>query len=207
MTDKMVRYESENIGERIYTIRGQKVIMDFDLAAIYCVTTKRLNEQVKRNEKRFPSDFIFQLTLREWEDLKAQIMPLKGLPKRSQFATGLQRHRDPRFMPFAFTEHGAVMVANILRSERAVQMSVFVVRAFVRMRGLLGDSRALARRLADLEKELKARLDIHESAIVSILQRVMDLIDPPILPTPPRKPIGFKLKEQSAKYLAIRKQS
>jgi hypothetical protein len=207
MTDKLVRYESENIGERIYTIRGQKVIMDFDLAAIYIVTTKRLNEQVKRNEKRFPSDFIFQLTLREWEDLKAQRMLLKGMTKRSQFATGSQRHRDPRFMPFAFTEHGAVMAANILRSERAVQMSVFVVRAFVRMRGLLGDNRALARRLADLEKELKARLDIHESAIVSILQRVMDLIDPPILPNPPRKPIGFKLKEQSVKYRAKRKQS
>jgi hypothetical protein len=110
-------------------------------------------------------------------------------------------------VPFAFTEHGAVMVANILRSERAVQMSVFVVRAFVRMRGLLGDNRALARRLADLEKELKERLDIHESAIVSILQRVMDLIDPPILPTPPSKSIGFKLKEQSVKYRARRKQS
>ena len=86
-------------------------------------------------------------------------------------------------------------------------MSVFVVRAFVRMRALLGDNRALARRLADLEKELKERLDIHESAIVSILQRVMDLIDPPILPTPPRKSIGFKLKEQSVKYQARRKQS
>ena len=162
----------------------------------------------RSNETRSAFQVIsFQLTPREWEDLKAQIMLLKGLTKRSQFATGSQRHRNPRFMPFAFTEHGAVMAANILRSERAVQMSVFVVRAFVRMRGLLGDNRALARRLADLEKELKARLDIHESAIVSILQRVMDLIDPPILPNPPRKPIGFKLKEQSVKYRAKRKQS
>ncbi len=123
MADKLIRYESENITDRIYTIRGQRVIMDFDLAALYRVTTKRLNEQVKRNKKRFPNDFIFQLTLREWADLKSQIALAKGPINRSHFATGSQRHRDPRSIPLAFTEHGAVMVANILRSDRAVQMS------------------------------------------------------------------------------------
>ena len=102
MTDKLVRYESENIGERIYTIRGQKVIMDFDLAAIYNVTTKRLNEQVKRNEKRFPSDFIFQLTLREWDDLKAQIMILKGLTNLVAICDRFTKTPRSSFYAFCF---------------------------------------------------------------------------------------------------------
>jgi hypothetical protein len=95
--------------------------------------------------------------------------------------------------PYAYTEHGAIMAANVLNSLRAVQMSVFVVRAFLRMRALLGDKRELARQLAALEQELKQRLDVHEAAIVTILQRVMDLIDPPNLPPGPAKPkIGFQ---------------
>jgi hypothetical protein len=101
----------------------------------------------------------------------------------------------------AFTEHGAIMAANVLNSPRAVQMSVFVVRAFVKMRGLLGDTRELSRRLTALEQELKERLDVHETAIVSILQRIMDMINPPAPPTPPpRKSIGFHAKERAAKY-------
>jgi len=215
MKDKLVRYKSNDIGEKIYTIRGQKVIADFDLAEICGVTTKRLNEQVKRNEKRFPGDFMFKLTVREWEDLKSQFAT-SSLFMRSQFvnayssnrsqnATGSQRHRDPRFRPYVFTEHGTVMAANILKSDNAIQMSVFVVRAFVKMRGMLSDTRELALRLAALEQELKDRLDVHESAIVSILQRVMDVIDPPLFPEPPRKKIGFKVKEHSAKYNVKRK--
>ncbi len=94
------------------------------------------------------------------------------------------------------------MAATVLNSPPAVQMSVFVVRAFVKMRGMLNDTRDLARRLAALERELKERLDVHESAIVSILQRVMDIIDPPAFPGPPSKKIGFKVKEQSTKYTA-----
>ena len=103
----------------IYTIRGQKVILDADLARIYGVTTKRLNEQVKRNIKRFPFDFMFEVMPEELNDVN-----------RSQFATGSQKHRDPKFLPYAFTEHGAIMVANVLNSPSAVEMSVFVVRAF-----------------------------------------------------------------------------
>lgn len=95
-------------------------------------------------------------------------------------------------MPWVFTEHGAIMAANVLNSRRAVQMSVFVVRAFLKMRGLLGDKRDLAQKLASLEKELKKRLDIHEAVIVTILQRVMDVIDPPALPMPKKPRIGFK---------------
>jgi hypothetical protein len=207
MPKKLVRRKTEDIREMIYTIRGQRVIMDFDLATIYGVPTKRLNEQVKRNKKRFPNDFRFQLNSKEWSHLISKLAISQEQVDRSQFATGSQTHRDPRFRPYAFTEHGAVMAANILHSDRAVQMSIFVVRAFVKMRALLGDSRELARRLAVLERALKERLDVHEVAIVSVLHRVMDLIDPPSFPHPPHKPIGFKVKEHSVKYHVKKRKS
>jgi hypothetical protein len=185
----------------IHEVREQKIILDADLARIYGVSTKRLNEQVKRNQERFPVDFAFQLTAKESAALRSQIATgspqgvdsQAGGTNRSQIATGSQKHRDPRFRPVAFTEHGAIMAANVLNSARAVQMSVFVVRAFLKMRAFLGDKRELAKQLAALEKELKQRLDIHEAAIVTILQRVMDIIDPPSPPPAPAKPkIGFK---------------
>ena len=112
----------------------------------------------------------------------------------------LAKLKFAKSLPYAFTEHGAIMAATVLNSPRAVQMSVFVVRAFVRMRRLLGVTRELARQLTDLEKELKERLDVHEVAIVGILQRVMNLIDPPDFPAPPRRQIGFKVKEKKAGY-------
>jgi hypothetical protein len=117
---------------------------------------------------------------------------------RSQIVTASKR--NVRFLPWAFTEHGAIMAANVLNSPRAVQMTVFIVRAFVKMRGLLTDTRELARKLAALETELKERLDVHEAAIVTILQRVMDIINPPTLPEPPRRPIGFYVKETAPPY-------
>ena len=164
----------------IRAIRGQRVILDADLARIYGVPTKRLNEQVRRNARRFPPDFLFQLTSEEAQDLN-----------RSQIATGSQKHRDPRLRPYAFTENGAIMAANVLNSPQAVRMSVFVVRAFVQMRELLGSTKQLAKQLATLEKKLTERLDGHESAIVEILRRMMDILDPPPLPEPPRREIGF----------------
>ena len=169
-----------NITPLIRTIRGQKVILDSDLARIYCVPTKRLNEQVKRNAKRFPSDFLFQLAAEEADSLRSQFATLKS---------GRGQHR--KFLPYAFTENGAIMAANVLNSPEAVRMSVFVVRAFVKMRELLGGTKELARQLADLEKKLTARLDRHEVAIVEVLRRVMDILDPPPLPEPPRRQIGF----------------
>ena len=155
-------------------------MLDSDLAQIYGVETKSFNRAVKRNRDRFPRDFVFQISVNEWRNLKYQ--------------TGTSRieHGGRRGRPFAFTEHGAIMAANVLNSPRAVQMSVFVVRAFLKMRALLGDKRDLAQKLALLEKELKKRLDVHEAVIVTILQRVMDIIDPPALPAPSPKPrIGF----------------
>ncbi len=109
----------------------------------------------------------------------------------SQNAISKKGRGGRRTLPYAFTEHGAIMAANVLNSKRAVQMSVFVVRAFIRMRGMLADNKELAHRLAQLEEELKKRLDIHETAIVGILQRIMDLVDPPALPEPKKRPIGF----------------
>ncbi len=173
------------IASVIRTIRGQKVILDFDLARIYDVPTKALNQAIKRNAVRFPRDFMFQLTKEE-----AEI----EFRSRSQFVT-LKRGMNIKYRPYAFTENGAIMAANVLNSPEAVRMSVFVVRAFVQMRDLLGGTKELARQLADLEKKLTARLDVHESVIVDVLRRVMEILDPPPLPpAPPRRRIGFHVE-------------
>jgi hypothetical protein len=142
-------------------------------ATLYGVTTKRLNEQVKRNAERFPEDFMFRLSRAETEALN-----------RSQFATGSQKHRDPRFPPFAFTEHGAIMAATILNSPRAVEMSLYVVRAFVKLRELLASNTTLARKLDELERKYKH----HDEAIAAILSAIRELTNP--TPTKHRS-IGF----------------
>jgi hypothetical protein len=187
----------DRIGLMIRTIRGQKVILDYDLARIFGVRTFRFNEAVKRNRERFPDDFLFQLTAEEAKSLTSQIAILKLSGNPSQIAMGSQKHRNPRHLPYALTENGAIMAANVLNSPEAVRMSVFVVRAFVQMRDLLGGTKELARQLADLEKKLTARLDVHESVIVDVLRRVMDILDPPPpLPEPPRRRIGFHVEPE-----------
>ena len=200
MKRKMVAYTTVDIATLIVTVRGKRVILDRDLAGLYGTTTKRLNEQVKRNRKRFPEDFMFQLTAKEWADLTSQIAMSNTQSNRSQFATGSQRHRDPRFTPYAFTEHGALMAANILRSKQAIQMSVFVVRAFIRMRQMLIEQRGLARKLAELEEELTARLDVHETAINEILGQIRRLLSSPPEPETPKKRIGFLVEEPHVPY-------
>jgi hypothetical protein len=182
---------SPEIESLILELRGHKVILDADLARIYAVTTKRLNEQVKRNARKFPADFLFRLSPDEAEHSRRS---------RSQIAT-LKRGQNIKYLPYAFTEHGAIMAANVLNSPQATQMSVFVVRAFVKMRSTFGDSRELARKLALLEEELKIRLNIHEAAIVDILQRIMKILDPPPEPPwPPSPEIGFHVKEDTVPY-------
>jgi hypothetical protein len=138
---------TEDITRAILVLRGHRVLQDSELAALYGVTTKRLNEQIKRNAGRFPPDFIFRLTRTETEALN-----------RSQNATGPQRHRDPRFPPYAFTEHGAIMAAMVPNSPRAVEMSVYVVRAFLQLREMLASNKELARRFAQLETRLNKKL-------------------------------------------------
>ena len=188
MTDKEKSLSQEEIESRILDIRGQKVILDSDLAKIYGVTTKRLNEQVKRNADRFPADFLFQLNSKEVANL------------RSQIATS-SSHGGRRYLPYVFTEHGAIMAATILNTPRAVHMSVFVVRAFVKMRRVLIAQRDLAKKLADIEKKLTDRLDIHETAIVEVLRQIMTLLNPPPdEPEPPQRRIGFNVREKKKKY-------
>jgi hypothetical protein len=149
------------------------------------VPTKVLNQAVKRNAARFPEDFMFRLSRAEAEALN-----------RSQSVTGSQKHRDPRFPPHAFTEHGAIMAASVLNSAQAVEMSVYVVRAFVHLRELLSSNRELARRFAQLETRLDKKLTEHDLAIAAILSAIRELMHP----TPPkRRPIGFTadLEEKS----------
>jgi hypothetical protein len=184
----------ETVERLIVTVREQKVILDTNLAALYGVTTKRLNEQFRRNRARFPQDFAFQVTAAEATALRSQIATASADDKTnwSQFATSSSKHRGKAYRPFAFTEHGALQAANILNSARAVQMSVFVIRAFIKMRETLLSTRELAKKLAALEKQLTGRLDVHEAAIVHVLQDLMQILNPPPLPAPPPKPgIGF----------------
>ncbi len=180
---------ADSLESRILTIRGQKVILDSYLAEIYGVGTKSLNRAVKRNSHRFPPDFIFQLTREEFANLRCQI------------GTSSLSYGGRRFLPYAFTENGAVMAANVLNSDQAVRMSVFVVRAFVRMRELLTGSKELAAELKKLEAKLTDRLDVHETAITEVLRRIMQLLDPPPAPPVPEKSMGFHttMKRPAAK--------
>ena len=168
------------------------MLLDADLARIYGVPTRVLNQALKRNLSRFPDDFIFQLAAKEAADLmRSQSVTASESSRTMRSQTVIASKRNIRFLPYAFTEKGAVMAANILNSPEAVRMSIFVVRAFIEMRDLLGGSKELARQLAALEKKLTARLDGHEVAIVEVLRRVMDMLDPPPSPEPPRREIGF----------------
>ena len=175
----------------ILNLRGQKVILDADLAELYGVLTKRFNEQVKRNADRFPEDFTFQLTAPEWSNLKSQFATSSlEVPQmedvasvRSQYATGY--HGGRRKLPYAFTEHGAIMAATVLNSPEAVAMSVFVVRAFMQMREQLLANAAILKRLAEIDKTLLE----HDSALRIIWEKLQPLLAPP--PDPPRRRIGF----------------
>jgi hypothetical protein len=163
-----------SIDLRILILRHQRVILDTALAELYNVPVKRLNEQTKRNRKKFPADFMFQLTLRENRSL------------RSQFATSNMGRGGRRSLPYAFTEHGAIMAATVLNSEQAVEMSVFVVRAFVRLREVLAANKELAARMEELEEQLGT----HDGAIQGILQVIKRLMNPP---SRRRSKIGFAL--------------
>ena len=175
----------KDVGSLIITIRNQKVIVDRDLAEIYGVETRRLNEQVKRNPERFPEDFMFQLTKEEGDF---------WLRSRSQIAI-LKRGKNIKYLPYAFTEHGAIMAANVLNSHQAVRMSVFVVRAFVKLREMLATHKELAHKLAELERKLQN----HDESIRSLVVAIRQLMAPPE-PEPPKKRIGFLVEEPHVPY-------
>ena len=176
----------EHITQSILVLRGHRVLLDTELASLYGVSTKRFNEQVRRNRERFPEDFMFQLTAEEHSALRSQIATSNAAHGRG----------GRRYLPYAFTEHGAIMAATILNSTRAVEMSVYVVRAFVRLRELLSSNRELARRFAQLETRLDKRLTEHDQAIAAILSAIRELMNPP---APKRRGIGFTadLEEKS----------
>ena len=170
----------EQLENLIYVARGQRVMLDSDLARIYGIPTFRFNESVKRNRRRFPEDFMFRLTHEEAEALT------------SQFAMSKKGRGGRRTLPYAFTEYGAIMAANILNSERAVTMSVYVVRAFIKMREILATNKALAEKLDQLERQLTERLNVHERAIAEIIEQMRRLMAPPPEPEPPKRRIGFR---------------
>jgi len=161
----------ERIERAIIMVRGEKVMLDSDLAEIYGVETKRLNEQVRRNPSRFPPDFMFQLTAEEAENL------------RSQSATS-SSYGGNRYLPYAFTEHGALMLANVLNSERAAQTSVQVVRAFVKLRQMLASNAELARKLEAMEKKYDAQFKV-------VFDAIRQLMSPPVKP---KREMGFHVK-------------
>ena len=178
----------EHVERTILVIRDKRIILDADLAKLYGVTTKRLNEQVKRNRERFPKDFMFQLKTREKAEVVANCDHLANL-------------KFSRALPYAFTEHGAIMAASVLNTTRAIEASLFVVRAFVKMREMLIEKRDLAKKLAVLEEKLTERLDTHETAIVEVLKQVLALLNPPEdPPIKPKKKIGFEVKEPKTAY-------
>jgi len=177
----------KDVTSRIFTIRGQKVILDADLAELYGVDTKNLNKAVSRNKARFPEDFAFRLTRDEFNRL------------RFQNGTSNQGRGGRRYPPYAFAEHGAMMAANVLRTRKAEEMSVFVVRAFVKMREQLVATRELARRLAEIEKELV----VHDTALVDLYEKIRPLLQPP--EELPRKRIGFRVEEKQSSYRGGRK--
>jgi hypothetical protein len=162
------------VESRILILRHQRVILDSDLAELYGVPAKQLNQQAKRNRERFPTDFMFQLTPKEHESL------------RSQIVTSKKGRGGRRYPPYAFTEHGAIMAATVLNSKQAIEMSVFVVRAFVRMRELLAKNRQLAAKINELDR----RLETHDSAIQDLIEAIKELMVPE---ESPRRKIGFLL--------------
>ena len=179
----------EQVAQSILFLRGQRVILDRELAVIYGVETRTLNQAIKRNIERFPEDFMFQLTGEEAELSRSQSVILN--PGRGQ---------NIKYLPFAFTEHGAIQAANILSSPRAVEMGIYVVRAFVKLREVLASNKELAQKLDQLERKLQT----HDQAIVGIFNTIRQLMAPPppaAPPPPPPKgrPIGFTadLEEKS----------
>ena len=166
---------AERIERAILVIRGQRVLLDRDLAALYGVSTKRLNEQVKRNLARFPDDFMFQLTAEELANWRSQIATgSDGTQEvRSQSATASKR--NTRFRPYAFTEQGVAMLSSVLNSDRAVEVNIAIMRAFVRLRRVLSTHKALARKLAELEQ----RLGTHDEHFQLVFEAIRQLTEQP----------------------------
>jgi hypothetical protein len=168
MKEKDALVATSRVSARIVEVRGSRVILDADLAEIYGVTTSRLNEQVKRNSDRFPADFMFEITRDETENL------------RSHFAIS-SSYGGRRYLPRVFTEHGAIMAASVLNTPLAIEVSVYVVRAFIQLREALATDKDLARKIADLERKYDTQFKV-------VFDAIRQLMAPPVKP---RRKIGF----------------
>jgi len=192
---------AEQIVRRIFYFRGEKVLLDFDLATLYGVATKALNQAVKRNRERFPDDFMFQLTTEEVLTLRSQtvISSIQGTGNQeittnwSQIVTSSRKHRGTKYRPYAFTEEGIAMLSSVLHSERALKVNIAIMRAFVKLRGMLDTNRELARKFAELER----RVGKQDEEIAAILEAIRQLMAPP---EKPRPQIGFPVQEKPPRY-------
>jgi len=182
MADKKEALASAGIAKSILLIRGQKVLLDRDLAAIYGVTTGRLNEAVKRNIARFPADFMFQITAEELGNLRSQI--------------AISSWGGRRYLPYVFTDYGAIQASNILSSPQAIEMGIYVVRAFVHLRETLASSKELAEQLKALESRMLRKFAAHDHAIADIIKTIRQLM---IAPETKKRSIGFTELEERKK--------
>jgi len=175
---------TELITERIFIARGQKVMLDTDLAALYGVETRSLIQAIKRNQERFPADFVFQLNAEENDALRSQsVIPKQGRGGR-------------RYAPYVFTEHGAIQASNVLSSPRAIEMGVYVVRAFVQLREALASNKELARQLRALEVRVTKTFATQDDTITGIINTLRELMTPP---NPPKRPIGFVIDQKDSR--------
>jgi len=179
----------ERIQQMIFIIRGQKVMLDRDLARLYGVKTKALVQAMKRNIERFPSDFMFQMTNEEFENLRSHIVTSStgggNSPLRSKFATSKIGHGGRRYLPYVFTEHGAIMLAGVLNTPKAIETSIFIVRAFVRLREILSTHKELARKFEQLERKVAG----HDRDIQALVAAIRQLMTPTEIS---KRRIGFK---------------
>src|SRR6266446_4855055 len=172
----------ENVAQLVLFIRGEKVLLDADLAMLYGVTTKALNQAVKRNSQRFPSDFMFQLTKAEHDNMRSRIVTLK-------------RGQNVKYLPYAFTEQGVAMLSSVLRSSRAVQVNIAIMRTFVQLREMLLSNTELARKLAALENKYLAQFKV-------VFDAIRELMVPP---APPKRQIGFHVREGATRGYRVRR--
>jgi putative lipoic acid-binding regulatory protein len=187
---------AEQIALRIRHFRGEKVLLDFDLAALYGVETRVLNQAVRRNADRFPADFMFQLSGKETETLSQLVTPSvpgHDVSNSSQIVMSSGKYRGKRYRPYAFTEQGVAMLSSVLNSESAVKMNIAIMRAFVQLRRALETNRELARKFSELER----RIDKHDAEIAAILEAIRQLMAPP---EKARREIGFHVREEAARY-------
>jgi len=191
---------ADQIASRIRNFRGEKVLLDFDLAALYGVETRVLNQAVKRNADRFPSDFMFQLSVEETEMISQRVTSSAGqtVSDSSQIVMSPGKHRGKRYRPYAFTEQGVAMLSSALNSERAIKVNIAIMRAFVKLRQILDTNREFAKKFSELEQ----RVGKHDEEIDAILEAIRQLMAPP---GRPRREIGFHVREKAPRYRVRRR--